>query len=507
MMRGTTRGTAGGLVVIAVLAVGTSLLVRSKMRGDRGRLRGLLTAEIDRGSLVGLGRAQAIGRRVVLADPEDAESAALLIYTGALLATEFGQGRVNEAEAAAARVEQEAGQGGQAGAIAGAARALLALRKGDLQGALSRATAAAAVGGDTPYARCALGRVRAATGDLAGASRALEAAMVQAPGFLPAKVAWAEVRLDLGDAKAAKAVLAPIAARAPEDVRARFLLAEAEQALAADPRAGAAAAPSPTPAPLEAECNRNGTLSPYLVSGCALAAASRARFEGDRFRASTQAQAAARTAPDEPRMLARVAQLLAQQGAVDRAEQLYERATHFASPQMPALAWARLAVTLGHGRAATAPPGLRPVDATTRVLAARAAFAAGGAGALGATLKGYGPEIVARDADLHLLEGLTAPPGAPSPPADTGIPAASGGAPRPRLAPAQQYVEGLRARLEGDALMAAEHLSHALSGHADACRAAGEYVATLRSLKRHPDAAAFTALRAENKDCVDLPHP
>jgi tetratricopeptide (TPR) repeat protein len=503
MMRGTTRGTAGGLVVIAVLAVGTSLLVSWKMRGDRGRLRALLAAEIDRGSLVGLGRAQAIGRRVVLGNPDDAESAALLVYAGALLGTEFGQGRVNEAEAAAARVEQEAGPGGEGGAaaIAGAARALLALRKGDFQGALTRATAAAAAGGDTPYARCALGRVRAASGDLPGASRALEAAMVQAPGFLPAKIAWAEVRLDLGDPAAAQAVLAPIVARAPEDVRARFLLDEAAQALAADPRAAATAAPAPAPAPLEETCNKNGTLPPYLVSGCALAAASRARFEGDRFRASTQAQAAARTAPDEPRMLARAAQLLAQQGAVDRAEQLYERAGHFASPQMPALAWARLAITLGHGRAATAPPGLRPVGATTRVLAARAAFAAGGAGALGATLSSYGPEAVARDADLHLLEGIASPPGAaPSPPADAG-------APRPRLVPAQEYVEGLRARLGGDALLAAEHLSHALSGHADACRAAGEYVATLRSLKRHPDAAAFTALRAENKDCVDLPHP
>jgi tetratricopeptide (TPR) repeat protein len=501
MMRGTTRGTAGGLFLIAVLAVGTSLLVSWKMRGDRGHLRALLTAEIDRGSLVGLGRAQAIGRRVVLADPEDAESAALLVYTGALLATEFGQGRVNEAEAAASRVEQEAGKG-SASSIAGAARALLALRKGEFQSALSRATAAAEAGGDTPYARSALGRVRAATGDLAGASRALEAAMVQAPGFLPAKLAWAGVRLDLGDPAAAEAVLAPIVAGAPEDVRARLLLEEAGQALAADPRLGAATKRPPAPAPLEATCGKNGTLPPYLVSACALAAASRARFEGDRFRASTQAQAAARTVPDEPRMLARTAQLLAQQGAVDRAEQLYERAVHLASPQMPGLMWARLAVTLGHGRAATAPPGLRPVDATTRVLAARAAFAAGGAGALAATLAGYGPEVVARDADLRLLESLTsAAPAAPEPPP------APAGAPRPRVAPAQQYVEGLRARLAGDALLAAEHLSHALSGHADACRAAGEYVATLRSLKRHPDATAFTALRAENKDCVDLPHP
>jgi hypothetical protein len=497
MIRGTTRGTAGGLVVIAILALATSLLVGSKTRRDRDHLRALLSAEIDRGSLVGLGRAQAIGRRVVLADPKDAESAALLVYTGALLATEFGQGRVNEAESAAAHVEASAGSGAaaEAASIAGAARALMALRKGDFAGALSRAQAAAVAGGDTPYARCALGRVRAATGDLVGASNALAAAMVQAPGFLPAKIAWAEVRLDLGDAATAQTILAPIVARAPEDIRARLLLDEAAQALAADPGAAARAGKAPVDAGLAAECNKNGQLPPYLVAGCALASSAAARFEGDRFRASTQAQAAARVVPDEPRMLARAAQLLAQQGAVDRAEQLYERAQRLAAPPMPALAWARLALTLGHGRAATPPPGLRAVTATTRVIAARAAFAAGGAGALSATLDRYGAEIVARDAGLRLLKTLVAPAGS--------APAAPAGTARP--SPAQHYADGLRARLHGDLPLAAEHLSQALAGHADACRAAGEYVATLRTLKRHPDPAVFAPLRAENKGCVDLP--
>jgi len=507
MMRGTTRGTAGGLAVIAILALGTSLLVRWKMRGDQGHLRALLSAEIDRGSLVGLGRAQAIGRRVVLSNPEDRESAALLAFTGGLLATEFGQATINEAESAAARVEPAGAppDGSAASAIAGAARALVALRRGDSGRALALATAAAAATSETPYARCALGRVRAAAGDLAGASHALEAAMVEAPGFLPAKLAWAEVRLDLGDGAAAKAVLEPIAAHAPEDIRARLLLDEATQALAADPRLGAATTPASTS--LEAACNQNGVLPPYVVAGCALAASSRARFSGDRLRASTQSQAAARTVPDEPRMLARTAQLLAQEGFVDKAEKLVDRAARFAAAQAPDLAWARLAVTLGHGRVATAPPGQRPFDATTRVIAARAAFAAGGPGALSAALDGYGPVVVGRDADLRLLEGLAAP--ATPPPATMGAPAGAAAAPAtPHAAKesaAEHYVAGLRARIAGDLLGAAEHLSHALSGHADGCRAAGEYVAVLRALKRHPDATAFNTLRADNAGCVNLP--
>jgi len=434
----------------------------------------------------------------VLADPRDAESAALLAFTGALLATEFGQGTINEAESAAALAEQNGATGASPAApIAGAARALVALRRGDAARALALATAAAAATSDGPAARCALGRVRAAAGDLVGASHALEAAMVEAPGFLLARIAWAEVRLDLGDDAAARAVLAPLVARAPEDIRARLLLEEASQAVASP--AGAPA----THVDLEATCGVNGALAPYVVAGCALAWSARARRAGDRLRASTQAQTAARVIPDEPRMLARAAQLLAQAGLVDRADKLLERASRYMAPQAPEVVWARLAVALGHGRAVTAPPGARPFNATTRVLAARAAFAVGGAGALRTALDAFGARVVDGDADLRLLRSLvTRPEGAPS---ATALPPASGGPPPARPSAAQQYVDGLRARLAGDQQAAAEHLSHALAGHADACRAAGEYVAALRALKRHADAAVFATLRAENAGCIDLP--
>ena len=67
------------------------------------------------------------------------------------------------------------------------------------------------------------------------------------------------------------------------------------------------------------------------------------------------------------------------------------------------------------------------------------------------------------------------------------------------------YVEGLRARLEGKPEVAADRLRYALAGHGDACRAAGEYRATLRALKHKPEPAAFLGLRAENAGCVNLP--
>jgi hypothetical protein len=205
-------------------------------------------------------------------------------------------------------------------------------------------------------------------------------------------------------------------------------------------------------------------------------------------------------------MLARAAQLLAQEGFVDKAEKLVERAGRFVTPQAPAFAWARLAVTLGHGRVATAAPGQRPFDALTRVIAARAAFAAGGPAALAATLDGYGVDSVSMDADLRLMQALAAPTAEPATiGSQAGAPAPGAPPARPKVSAAEHYVAGLRARLSGDLLGAAEHLSHALSGHADACRAAGEYVAVLRVLKRHPDATAFNTLRADNAGCVNLP--
>ena len=70
--------------------------------------------------------------------------------------------------------------------------------------------------------------------------------------------------------------------------------------------------------------------------------------------------------------------------------------------------------------------------------------------------------------------------------------------------PFRSYLEGVRANLAGDVAEAARRLAHALSGHGDACRAAGEYIDALKLLKRPDDPKAFTALRAENSTCVNL---
>ncbi|HVY37005.1 MAG TPA: hypothetical protein VHM31_03700, partial [Polyangia bacterium] len=100
---------------------------------------------------------------------------------------------------------------------------------------------------------------------------------------------------------------------------------------------------------------------------------------------------------------------------------------------------------------------------------------------------------LAADADLRTLAALT-PRGARPP-----------SAPRRDASPVAAYVAGLRADLAGDAAGAVERLAGALSGHGDACRAAGEYVGALRALKLKPQGDPFAALRAENAGCVNLP--
>jgi hypothetical protein len=475
------RGAALVLALMTVAAAGVSLLVSHRRGREAAGLEVELAQAIERGSLADLGRAQALGRRLLIAAPDDGEAAAALAFANAVLASDYGLYTDSEAEAALERVAGR--QLTEAGAAtAGAARALIALRRGDRETSAREASRAAAEGG-TPYPLYALGRARAAGGDMLGASRALEAAMVVEPAFVPATLGWAEVRIDAGDAKGARAALQALVDRVPGETRARLLLDEV----------GGVEGAGPSEA-LERACRAERPGGAIETAGCALAEGTRARLQGARAVALARAEAAAGVVPDEPRLEARVAVLLAQLGAVDRASALVDRAARRMAPQAPARAWADLAVSLGRGHAAPTPSGVRPGGAEARLLAARAALAVGGVGALGAALDRMGRAAVAHDTDLRELARLTG-----------GARAADGGPPAGAAAhPIRAYVDGLRARLDGDLPRAADRFTHALSGHGDACRAAGEYVATLRALKRRPDPTTLAPLRAENSACINL---
>ncbi|MES1207100.1 MAG: hypothetical protein ABUS79_14280, partial [Pseudomonadota bacterium] len=194
-------------------------------------------------------------------------------------------------------------------------------------------------------------------------------------------------------------------------------------------------------------------------------------------------------------ILARTAQALAQLGAVDRADGLLVRARRLAAPETPALAWAAAAVALGRGRAVSMPGGPRPADPEGRLLLARAALAAGGVGALARTLESLGQPALVGDRDLQSLALLAGP----SAPGESGIRGVGGGDD-----PLRAYLAGLRAQIDGDLPRALQSFRGALAGHGDACRAVGEYIATLRALKMRAEPGAFSALRADNAGCVNL---
>ena len=477
------RGAAWVVAFVAVAGVAVWLLVDRKSNAGAEQMLADMTADIERGGVADLGRAQALGRHLAFTNARNRDAAAGLAFTSATLAADYGMDTSRETADALVRVGATA-PGDAPSVIAAAARALDRLHAGDREAASRLAAEAAAAAGDTelPHPLYALGRARARNGDLMGSARAFEAAIIRAPGFSAARVAWAEVELDLGDAKAARATLQAVLAHAPKDIRIGLMLNEAEAAL-----------DLAETAPLLTACPAERWIPAALVARCTLARALRARRGGSRAAARTLAEAAAGLAPDEPRLLARIALTLAQLGAVDRGAALADRARKSMAAGAPALAWADAAVSLGRGRAGALPSGARPADPEVRLLAARASLTAGGVGALAAALDELGAAARTHDADLAELARLHRDATGPAHPAGDD--------------PVRAFVEGLRARLDGKLDVAGQRLRHALSGHGDACRAAGEYRATLRALKQKPDPAVFAPLRAENAGCVNLPRP
>ena len=518
------RGAALALVILALLGAGTWLTVGWRRRAATGRLETQVVLEVERGGLDALVRAQGAGRRLVAETTGARTGATALAFADATLAVEYGFDTMGEAERLLARLPPESDAEGRDGrwSMEAAARALTLVEMGKPTAAIAQATRAAAAAPGTAYPLYALGRARTRTGDLVGAGRALEAGMVAGPGFGPVRTALAEVELDLGDARAARATLQAILLQTPSDPQALLLLDEAETALDSDApipepcgRAGRSAtagtdAGSGASADTDAD-HLTGDAGPrdvggrretesllpaFFRAGCALGGAVRARRAGDRARATMLAAVAARLVPDVPRLLARVAETLAQLGALDLAATLLERARPSIDPGTPAYAWAAAAVALGRGRAPTLPDGPRPADPETRLLVARAALAAGGIGELTQALDGLGPEALAHDADLRLYARLRTPGPTKEDPGRTDSDATDD--------PLAAYVDGLRAQLRGDLPAAVERFWHALSGHGDACRAVGEYVATLRALKLPADPSAWRALPAQNAGCKNL---
>ncbi len=486
---GGMRTLAVFVAIVAGLGAGTEWAVSRARDSGWGALRDTMRAEIARGALPALLRARMVGVRLAAAAPEDADTSAELAFTSAYLARTYGLRFEAEAHAAAERASAPGDKSPRA-AVATAARALIELGRGNVKAARSYAARAAGLDPASVEPLLALADVRATTGDLRAAAKTLEAAVVLAPERVEVRVAWAEARLDLGDAVVALDVLREVLARAPEHTRARLLLAEATRA--------ASAAWTDSDPTLGAHCRRDGAISPTVTAACAVAEATAARLAGRHDAARVELEEVVRIAPEVrwARLLAIAAQISAQLGLVDQAGALAERGAALGSEAAPSVAWARLAIALGRGEAPVPVPGVPPSGPEATLVGARAAFAAGGRRALGQYLEEH-PAFVRSHPDLRLLSRM----------AEGAVAVAAGPSdrPGPEDGPVAAYVEGLRARLSGDLPAAADLLGRALEGHGDACRALGEYVATLRALKQNPEAPIFERVRRVNARCVNLP--
>jgi hypothetical protein len=458
--------------LIAGLAAAAQAVIGLRTRSGWRELRAGMRADLERGGLHALQRARLVAVRLAVAEPEDASTAALQAYLCARLSAGYGLPFERQAEEAAARAERAGAAGADAARVA-AARALLHLQRGDRAAALALATAAADGTAVGPFLALALARSR--SGDGAGASRALEAAQVVGPESGEARLAWAEVRIDHGGAAAALPLLERFVGAVPADTEAQLLRAQALEQLGRSMDQSQARA-------LAESCARDGKTAPRLLAACALEEAGRARHGGDGAAALERARRAAQAA--DPRLLGRAAQLLAQLGHVDEAEAVLARARRLADPTVPALAWAGLAVALGRGQVAVPPPDLATTGALDRLIAARSAFAAGGQRGLEAWMSAGPPTS---DPELHLLRSFLLP-----------------GFTQHARTPMGAYLSGLRARLDGDLPAAARLLGEALDGHADACRAAGEYAATQVALGQAVDPVMLRPLQEINSRCVNL---
>jgi tetratricopeptide (TPR) repeat protein len=479
------RALAALLAVLLAAGVAAERAVAWVRRDQGARLQAEMVEDLHAGTLARLLRCRLRGLRLLVTRPEDGDARAVAAFASALLVSDFGLPTLREAAALADGAEGVPEAGPRRRALIGATRALVALAAGDRAAAGAHARRAAEASHGEAYALLALARVVGRSGDLPGASRALEAAMVKEPGLRPVRLDWAIGRVDLGDAAAAVALLRPLVQAEPRDALGLLLLAEAERARVD----GGAAAGSPASASgevVEARCREQAPRSPALAARCALDAAARARLEGRRVEALAAARQAAAGAGSEPRLLGAAAQILAQVGDVDAAAHAAAEAARLGGG--PAAAWASVAVALGRGVVAAEPLGLGATSPETRLLSARAAWAAGGPAALAATVAELGARALAVDPDLAALALL----------ADAGSAAALERAEQAAVArgPPGAYVAGVAARLAGARDKAVDWLARALDGHGDACRAAGEHLSFVararppRSARRGPAGAA-----------------
>jgi len=439
------------------------------------------------GDLEGLLEARLAAARARAAAPKVPELAAAVGLWNAWLAADYGLATTEPATDALARAEDMAASSQHASVAVG--RGFLALAEGDVGTAHRIAVDLGRRYPRDPRPFLLLGRARARLGDLDAAAHAFAAAQVLAPESAGPLVDWAEVELDANRTAAVAETLREALRRRPNSLRARLLL---ERLGTVEPQNGDR--PPQRVRESLAACDNARGISPVLDAQCALAAATRARLGGNRAEARTKLQELASTGPLRPQAQAMMALLLAELGEIDAAAALLRDLVEAGRPELPlpALSWARVAVTLGQGGA----PPVRLPDPTAhpdvRLVAARATWALGPE-ALEMLLASWPKLAIDRDPDLRQYASL----------ADPTITARLAPPANQTPDPITAYVEGQRAKRAGDAPSAARWLTFALTGHGETCRAAFDLV-DAQALVHQPPPPTVTQHLAQNQACQTL---
>jgi tetratricopeptide (TPR) repeat protein len=392
----------------------------------------------------------------------------------ALLASEYGRPLDPDSEIWADELaESHGGLGGPEELLA--ARVLDRLVRGDRAGAGELARTRGLSSANSPLLRFVDGRRLERDGNLAAALARVGSEAGRSP-FLPLRLLRAQLLLDQGNPAGALELVHGVLGEAPAHTGALRLLLEA--------RAGLGSELTPREkADIATACKSAQRNIPTLASACRLHQGIVQRREGKRRAAMREALAAANRAPDDPRLLAQVAQLLANLGASEEATELIERAEGFADRQFVPLAWARAGVAVGRDRSTLMPPG-QPPGPEARLIAVRSIFVGppsrkkslGTVGVTSALTKGDGDlRWVADGAEARSRRSILALTRRAQSQYGRRLPS-----------PVASYIVGTLARRTGQRPLATSWLSGSLEGHGDACRSASLYRMSLRDSGADP---------------------
>ncbi|HEY0706292.1 MAG TPA: tetratricopeptide repeat protein, partial [Polyangia bacterium] len=423
--------------------------------------------------------------------PGGTEPTARSLLAEAMLASEYGLPLDPDSEIWADELSEKAGTGPGSDELL-AARILDRLSRGDRKAAAELSLTRGLGTAEAPVLRYAEARRLAREGDIRNALIRTDTAQ---NGFLPLRLMRAELLLDQANASPAHTLVTSVLTESPGHPGAVRLLLEARAAL------GGAVPPNERQAITQA-CGTDARRIPALDAACRLHGAITLRREGKRRAALRGGLDAMEVVPAEPRLLASIAQLMNNLGAVEDAQELIARAERLADRRYPPLAWAIAGQGIARDRMTMLPDGPAP-GPEARLIAARSIFVGPPPRRKSLDRLGVTEALAQADSDLRWVADGAGARGKRAAAVLTRKAQSQYGSKLP--GPVASYVVGTLARLTGQQRLAETSLSRSLAGHGDACRAATLYLLSLRDRGRNPLLNARLQRAIGRLECDEAP--